>query len=196
MPRCSPGSLLRLALLACILLPFSCQAKLSKSAREKLQLRLREESGDTGAANKTKWRNGVPPSYWVWGRYICEVCKKDCGYANNLGLHRKRTHGLHYRQERLGYNGEIVRGTRINQTPAQPKPLKRKREVEVEAGGDTSLVTPVVKKFMSKAMPCFECQACKNPDCMKCKWCHDNKKYGGLGKFQGKRCITRRCTKL
>ena len=126
----------------------------------------------------------------VWGRYICEVCKKDCGYANNLGLHRKRTHGLHYRQERLGYNGEIVRGTRINQTPAQPKPLKRK--LEVEEGVDTA-DTPLVKKFMSKAMPCFECKACKNPDCMKCKWCHDKKKYGGPGKLN-KRCITRRCT--
>ena len=157
-----------------------------------------KETADTtepGAANKTKWRNGVPPSYWVWGRYICEVCKKDCGYANNLGLHRKRTHGLNYRQERLGYNGEIVRGTRINQTPAQPKQLKRKREVEeVVVGAETSLVeTPVVKKFMSKAMPCFECTACKNPDCMKCKWCHDKKKYGGPGKLN-KRCITRRCT--
>ena len=153
-----------------------------------------KETGESGAANKTKWRNGVPPSYWVWGRYICEICKKDCGYANNLGLHRKRTHGLHYRQERLGYNGEIVRGTRINQTPSQPKPLKRKREAEVVvAGDDTKLETPVVKKFMSKAMPCFECTACKNPDCMKCKWCHDKKKYGGPGRLN-KRCITRRCT--
>ena len=149
-----------------------------------------KEAEGSSVANKTKWRNGVPPSYWVWGRYICEVCKKDCGYANNLGLHRKRTHGLHYRQERLGYNGEIVRGTRINQTPAQPKPMKRK--LELEEGGETP-DTPAVKKFMSKAMPCFECAACKNPDCMKCKWCHDKKKYGGPGKLN-KRCITRRCT--
>ena len=30
---------------------------------------------DTSAtpATVTKWRNGVPPPYWVWGRYICEV---------------------------------------------------------------------------------------------------------------------------
>ena len=30
---------------------------------------------DTSAtpATVTKWRNRVPPPYWVWGRYICEV---------------------------------------------------------------------------------------------------------------------------
>merc|ERR1719342_1060028 len=28
---------------------------------------------------------------------------------------------------------------------------------------------------------------------MKCKWCHDKKKYGGPGRLN-KRCITRRCT--
>ena len=153
------------------------------------------------SGGQTRWRNGVPPPYWVWGRYICEVCKKDCGYMNNLGLHRKRTHGLSHRQERLGYNGEIVRGTKIDksrqsadrhsldgQVPVRTIIIKRKLSMEA------SSVTPGTgKKFISKAMPCFECTACKNDDCMNCKWCHDKKKYGGPGRLN-KRCITRRCT--
>merc|ERR1719232_2435035 len=152
------------------------------------------------SGGQTKWRNGVPPPYWVWGRYICEVCKKDCGYMNNLGLHRKRTHGLSHRQDRLGYNGEIVRGTKINksgqtrrqslegQTPVRTIIIKRK--LSMEEMGDAPVTS---KKFVSKAMPCFECTACKNKDCMNCKWCHDKKKYGGPGRLN-KRCITRRCT--
>ena len=43
---------------------------------------------------RSRWRNGAPPSYWVWGKYICEVCGRECGYANNFNLHRKRKHGL------------------------------------------------------------------------------------------------------
>ena len=46
---------------------------------------------------------------------------------------------------------------------------------------------------MTKAMPCFECEACKSNDCMECKWCHDKKKHGGPGRLN-KRCIKRRCT--
>ena len=38
---------------------------------------------------------------------------------------------------------------------------------------------PVVKRIVSKAMPCHKCTGCTNTDCMKCKWCHDKKKYGG-----------------
>ena len=30
-------------------------------------------------SKKSRWRNGVPPSYWVDGNYICEVCDIDCG---------------------------------------------------------------------------------------------------------------------
>ena len=151
------------------------------------------------SGGQTKWRNGVPPPYWVWGRYICEVCKKDCGYMNNLGLHRKRTHGLSHRQDRLGYNGEIVRGTKINksqpgrQSLEGPGPVRTiiiKRKLSMEEMGNTPVTS---KKFVSKAMPCFECTACNNKDCMKCKWCHDKKKYGGPGRLN-KRCITRRCT--
>ena len=144
----------------------------------------------TPKEQRTKWRGGAPPSYWVWGRYICEICKKDCGYANNLGLHRKRSHGLSYRQEKLGYNGEIERGSKIKQNPNEPgygtSKRKRKREKDdpsVEGGG----------RFMTKAMPCFECEACKSDDCMECKWCHDKKKNGGPGRLN-KRCIKRRCT--
>ena len=152
------------------------------------------------SGGQTKWRNGVPPPYWVWGRYICEVCKKDCGYMNNLGLHRKRTHGLSHRQDRLGYNGEIVRGTKINksgqpgrQSLEAPGPVRTiiiKRKLSMEEMGNTPVTS---KKFVSKAMPCFECTACNNEDCMNCKWCHDKKKYGGPGRLN-KRCITRRCT--
>ena len=151
-----------------------------------------------GEAFKTKWRNGVPPSYWVWGRYICEVCKKDCGYGNNLSLHRKRTHGLTARQEKLGYNGEISRGTKIKDT-ASPVPVSIiqnpiKRKLSLDETSVTPETTPTTtKKFLSRAMPCYECTQCKNKDCMKCKWCHDKKKYGGPGRLN-KRCITRRCT--
>ena len=137
---------------------------------------------------RTKWRGGAPPSYWVWGRYICEICKKDCGYANNLGLHRKRSHGLSYRQERLGYNGEIERGSKIKQNPNEPgygsSKRKRKREQDEQTEGG---------RFVTKAMPCFECVACKSDDCLQCKWCHDKKKHGGPGRLN-KRCIKRRCT--
>ena len=49
-----------------------------------------------------------------------------------------------------------------------------------------------MKRFMSRAMPCYECTNCKNKDCMNCRWCHDKKKYGGPGRLN-KRCITR-CT--
>lgn len=138
---------------------------------------------------RTKWRGGAPPSYWVWGRYICEICKKDCGYANNLGLHRKRSHGLSYRQERLGYNGEIERGSKVKQNPNEPGYgiSKRKRKREREENGNGS-------RFVTKAMPCFECCACKSDDCLECKWCHDKKKNGGPGRLN-KRCIKRRCTK-
>lgn len=140
----------------------------------------------------------MPPPYWVWGRYICEVCKKDCGYMNNLGLHRKRTHGLSHRQERLGYNGEIVRGAKIDKSgqtgrqslEAPVRTLIIKRKLSIEGMGDIPVTR---KKFVSKAMPCFECTACNNKDCMNCKWCHDKKKYGGPGRLN-KRCITRRCT--
>ena len=46
---------------------------------------------------------------------------------------------------------------------------------------------------MTRAMPCYQCKACTNKDCMNCKWCLDKKKYGGPGRLN-KRCITRRCT--
>ena len=38
---------------------------------------------DTSAtpARVTKWRNGVPPPYWVWGRYICEVGATEIKYG-------------------------------------------------------------------------------------------------------------------
>ena len=49
-------------------------------------------------------------------------------------------------------------------------------------------------RFVTKAMPCFECEACKSEDCLECKWCHDKKKNGGPGRLN-KRCIKRRCTK-
>jgi hypothetical protein len=128
----------------------------------------------------------------VWGRYICEICKKDCGYANNLGLHRKRSHGLSYRQEKLGYNGEIERGSKLRQNPNEPgygtSKRKRKREKDEENGG------PDAKRFITKAMPCFDCEACKADDCLECKWCHDKKKHGGPGRLN-KRCIKRRCIK-
>ena len=144
----------------------------------------------TPADQRTKWRTGEPPSYWVWGRYICEVCKKDCGYANNLGLHRKRSHGLTYRQEKLGYNGEIERGSKIKQNPNEPgygtSKKKRKREEENEP-------QKIGQRFISKAMPCLGCEACRSDDCMQCKWCHDKKKHGGPGRLN-KRCIKRRCT--
>jgi len=150
-----------------------------------------EESASLDSAqNKTKWRGGVPPSYWVWGRYICEVCKKDCGYANNLGLHRKRSHNLSYRQEKLGYNGEIERGSRVRDAP---ETFKRKHSKVFGKKDDRQLLDTDGKRKITKAMPCFECTACKNDDCRKCKWCHDKKKYGGPGKLN-KRCITRRCT--
>ena len=143
---------------------------------------------ETPKEQRTKWRGGAPPSYWVWGRYICEICKKDCGYANNLGLHRKRSHGLSYRQEKLGYNGEIERGSKIKQNPNEPgygtSKRKRKREKDEPSEGG---------RFVTKAMPCFECEACKSDDCMECKWCHDKKKNGGPGRLN-KRCIKRRCT--
>ena len=154
---------------------------------------IEKADDDTSKSQRTKWRGGAPPSYWVWGRYICEVCKKDCGYANNLGLHRKRSHGLTYRQERLGYDGEIERGSKLKQNPNEPgygmSRKKRKRdhdeETEQPKGGH---------RFISKAMPCFECDACKADDCLQCKWCHDKKKHGGPGRLN-KRCIQRRCTK-
>ena len=120
------------------------------------------------------------------------MCKKDCGYSNNLGLHRKRAHGLCHRQERLGYNGEIERGSKIRPSqlasPALPRPgdtvrsisvypaaIKRKMSLETVAAAPG----PVVKRIVSKAMPCHKCTGCTNTDCMKCKWCHDKKKYGG-----------------
>lgn len=152
--------------------------------------KFEEATSPDSAQNKTKWRGGVPPSYWVWGRYICEVCKKDCGYANNLGLHRKRSHNLSYRQEKLGYNGEIERGSRVKDAP---ETLKRKHSKVFEKKDDSLIIAPEGKRTITKAMPCFECVACKNDDCRDCKWCHDKKKYGGPGKLN-KRCITRRCT--
>lgn len=152
----------------------------SPFAEDELEGGVVENVGEKVVAT-TKWRGGVPPAYWVWGRYICEVCKKDCGYANNLGLHRKRTHGLSYRQERLGYNGEILRGSRVRD-PTEPRSTRRKLSVEGRAG-----------RTLTKAMPCFQCEACASPDCLACKWCHDKKKYGGPGRLN-KRCIKRRCT--
>ena len=166
--------------------PIRADPEESKGANAGDNLEMAEEQ--TPKEQRTKWRGGAPPSYWVWGRYICEICKKDCGYANNLGLHRKRSHGLSYRQEKLGYNGEIERGSKIKQNPNEPgygtSKRKRKREKEEPSEGG---------RFMTKAMPCFECEACKSDDCMECKWCHDKKKHGGPGRLN-KRCIKRRCT--
>ena len=52
------------------------------------------QSPNLNENNKTRWRNGEQPRCWVGGTYICEVCEKDCGYYNNLRMHRKRKHGL------------------------------------------------------------------------------------------------------
>ena len=139
----------------------------------------------------TKWKNGVPPSYWVWGKYVCEVCKKDCGYANNLGLHRKRSHGLTWSQRSYGYNGEIMRRKFRNSVEGDMMPMKRK--ISLDNDVNTPVSSRGFTRVFSRAMPCYNCTNCNNSDCMKCKWCHDKKKYGGPGKLN-KRCITRRCT--
>ena len=39
--------------------------------------------------------------------YVCEVCKNDYKNYQNLKYHRKNTHGIAARQNRLGVNGEI-----------------------------------------------------------------------------------------
>ena len=39
--------------------------------------------------------------------YVCEVCKNDYKNYQNLKYHRKNTHGIPARQNRLGVNGEI-----------------------------------------------------------------------------------------
>ena len=146
------------------------------------------DKAETPKEQRTTWKAEAPPSYWVWGRYICEICKKDCGYVNNLGQHRKRSHGLSYHQEKLGYNSEIENGWKIKQNPNEPAygTLKRKgRRKKYEQGEGGRLLT--------KAMPCFGCKACKSDDCMECTWCHDKKKHGGPGRLR-KRCIKRRCT--
>ena len=146
------------------------------------------DKAETPKEQRTTWKAEAPPSYWVWGRYICEICKKDCGYVNNLGQHRKRSHGLSYHQEKLGYNSKIENGWKIKQNPNEPAygTLKRKgRRKKYEQGEGGRLLT--------KAMPCFGCKACKSDDCMECTWCHDKKKHGGPGRLR-KRCIKRRCT--
>ena len=35
-------------------------------------------------SKKSRWRNGVPPSYWADGKNNIEVSDIDCGYQNNL----------------------------------------------------------------------------------------------------------------
>ena len=39
--------------------------------------------------------------------YVCEVCRNDYKNYQNLKYHRKNTHGIPARQNRLGMNGEI-----------------------------------------------------------------------------------------
>ena len=153
----------------------------SREADDNLEKKTEEQ---TPKEQRRKWRGGAPPTYWVWDRYICEKCKRDFGYANSLGLHRKRSHGLSYRQEKLGYNGEIKRGSKIKQNPNEPGygTSKQKGRQKKEGG-----------QFITQTMPCFGCEACKSDDCMECKWCHDKKRQGGQG-LLSKKCIKRRCT--
>ena len=127
----------------------------------------------------TRWRRGAPPSYWTWGRYVCEVCGKDCGYANNLNTHRKRKHGLH--------------------SSSKPKVHREKRKLRNPRERDTDgIIKDIVKtlggneRTEQRAMPCGQCSACASKDCLACKWCDDKTKYGGPGRLN-KRCKHRRC---
>ena len=44
-----------------------------------------------------------------------------------------------------------------------------------------------------KRKRCGSCQGCLAKDCMVCKFCHDKKKYGGLGKLK-QCCEKKKCT--
>ena len=48
----------------------------------------------------------------------------------------------------------------------------------------------LAKKKLRKSKRCFECDACKKPDCRKCLMCKDMKKYGGKG-LKKQSCMTR-----
>ena len=110
---------------------------------------------------RTRWRNGAPPSYWVWGKYICEVCGRECGYANNLNTHRKRKHGL----------------------KSSSKPEFKRKSMKPREPSSDQIIKQIAKKLQQtetqRAMPCKQCSACNSVDCLACKWCLDRKKYGG-----------------
>ena len=48
----------------------------------------------------------------------------------------------------------------------------------------------LAKTKLRKSKRCFECNACKKPDCRKCLMCKDMKKYGGKG-LKKQSCMTR-----
>ena len=161
---------------------------------------LNEETKSTNVIenNKTRWRNGEPPRCWVGGTYICEVCEKDCGYYNNLRMHRNRKHGLTKRyvkeiNEKKCKNSEPppfwVKGTfNCGVCEKDFGYLINLKMHQRQMHGHGHRMTSKLKR----SMPCYKCSGCNNVDCLTCKWCYDKKKYGGPGKLN-KRCINRRC---
>lgn len=44
-------------------------------------------------------------------------------------------------------------------------------------------------------MRCGECAGCTSSNCLSCKYCRDNPKYGGPGKLK-KACVVRKCINM
>ena len=151
----------------------------------------------SGRSSPTRWANGVPPSRWVWNKFICDQCGKDCGYSQNLGLHRKRSHGLTHRQRFLGPLQNIPRGEGGEEEGAPPPPdlgsARTPRNAAVPTAGYAARRAVVsAGGGLVKAMPCKACPACLRPDCGACVHCLDKKQFGGPGKLK-RRCKKRKC---
>ena len=68
-------------------------------------------------------------------------------------------------------------------TPVSTPTIKQELTSKPNAGN---------KPITSRKKRCGQCAGCTTPDCGKCRFCADKKKYGGTGRLK-KGCIHRQC---
>ena len=147
------------------------------------------DSKSTTDTKKSRWRNGVPPSYWVEGKYICEVCDIDCGYRNNLASHRKRKHGLKtkitpktllkkefdIKKERYGAPLMESEDTPRDSYNSDAMSLADEYSMSLEEHPDDKTDLSINNSSENNYVCNEECVDCTKPDCLGCIVCQGKK---------------------
>ena len=164
-------------------LNYEAWSQINKIMREK-EIKNKE---DTGLINKRIYLEKKKFGEETDQGKISQQCQ-DCGEillgAKALKEHNQSVHDV------VTLKARATRYRLVDQTIeiTPVREARRKRE------DDSGIRTPgTAKKSTTKPpRPCGSCKPCTAPDCQKCIFCLDMKKYGGPG-TKKQRCLKRRC---